>query len=727
MELRRTLFSLKFLAVLGLLLAGSLAIFLYAQAQKSGNLSSYIRRYDEEVTRMASLSSQEALAIIQEYRDFAELQYFENPGWIQEEGRWEEKLIYDQLEKQVKYRDYYPRYLEKIGREAKQQQSISIFAKPGTVAYENTQKTVRDFGAMSPDGIDIGHDLAVTAVFDDQLADFAILILLGFVCALFLAERRRGLWDMIHASKNGRLRLALVRCGILFAASWIGSLVLLGGRILLSGLLYNGLGEGGRKLQAIELFYNVPYEMTVGQFWLFYLAVKALGSFMIALLLWLILSSSSQLSLAVVAAALVLGAEYGFTFLVPSSALVLLRYVNIFSFISYIRVFTTYLNLPLFGGLISGSRLVLLILLPLILLFLAGNLVIASKKYPVSRANRLLALAERLTLLREKLRHGRPLFLWECHKLLIKRLGILVLAALLIWSYRADAPYRISTNPLQEALEDYYARKYAGPVTETVLKDMEEELSTLTVPQNMVVLETLIEKAKSNSEDGWIVPVRPYEAIWSNNIGNYHCSTALMALLFLVLLLYPIETQEKQSEMEVHLRTSPRGRRALWRRKTLLCALMAFLVWLSIYGFELLHTEEVYGSLMGLQAPMGVLKDFPGWKISIGTGLAVYYGLKLLVLLSAAFVIRLLSGFMKSNRNALLLNMLVMLLPAVLVTLGVEAASSLSFLKPLGTAEVFFEPVPFVLVLAIGIAALLLTRNKRNNVSTGWCRKRCSA
>lgn len=709
MELRRTLLSRRFLAVLGLLLAGSLAFFLYAQAQKSGNLSLFIRRYDEEVRRTAPLNSREALAVIQEYRDFAEQQYFENPGWIQEEGRWEEKLIVDQLEKQVKYRDYYPRYLEKIQREARQQQSVSIFARPGTVAYENTQKTAREFGAMSPEGLDIGHDLAVTAVFDDQLADFSVLILPGFVCAMFLTERRRGLWDMVHASKNGRLRLALKRCGILFAASWIGALVLLGGRILLSGLLYNGLGEGGRKLQAIELFYNVPYEMTVGQFWLFYLAVKALGSFMIALLLWLILSSFSQLGLAVAAAALVLGAEYGLTFLAPSSALVLLRYVNIFSFINYIRVFTAYLNLPLFGGLISGSGLVLLMLLPLILLFLAGNLIIAARKYPVSKANRLLGPAERFSQLREKLRRGRPLFLWECHKLLIRRLGIFVLAALMLWASRADAPYRLSANPLQEALEDHYARKYAGPATEEVLRDMEEELAGITAAQNSMALESLIRKAKSGKTGGWIIPARPYEAIWGNNLGNYHRSTALVALLFLLLLLYPVESQEKQAGMEVHLRTSFRGRKTLWRRKTMLCALMALLVWLSVYGFELLHTTKVYGSLMCLGAPMGALKDFPGWKISLGAGLAIYYSLKLLSLLSAAFVIRMLSGFMKSNRNALLLNLLVIIMPAALLALGFEAASRISFLKPLGTIELFHQPLPFGVVLMVGLASLLIS------------------
>lgn len=705
MEARRTVFSLKFLAVLGLLLVVTLAFFLYARSVKTGSLSEYSRRYDEAVQRFAPMSSEEAEAVIEEYRAFSEMQYFENPGWMQEPGRWEEKLIYDQMEKQVKYRDYYPRYLEKIQREAKQQRSVSIFAKPGTVAYENTQKTAREFAAMSGEGLDIGHDLAVTAVFDDQLVDFSILILLGFVCALFLAERKRGLWDMVHAAKGGRVRLAVKRAGILLAASWIGTAVLLGGRILVSGILYDGLGEWGRKLQAIEYFYNVPYAMTVGQFWLFYLAVKAMGSFMIALLLWLILSSFSQLSLAVVAAALILGLEYGLTFLVPSSALVLLRYVNIFSFISYINVFVTYLNLPVMGGLITGSRLVLWTLLPLCAVFLGGNLLVAQKKYPVARTNRILSWANGLARSREKIRRGRPLLLWEGRKLLIKRLGILVLAAMVIWAYRADAPVRLSSNPMQEALTDFYARKYAGPKTDDVMRAMEEDLAGLTAPENAAALGNLIAKLKASGQE-WIVPTKPYEAIWSNNLGNYHRSTALIALLFLVLLLYPLDSQERQADMEVLLRTAPGGRRKLWRSKTVLCVLGAVLVWLVIYGAELWHTAHVYGPLRVTEAPMSVLPDFQDRQMSLGAGLALYYALKLLVLLAAAFVIRFLSSLAANNRNALLLNMLVLILPAILVTLGVEAVSPISFLKPLAAVELFFRPLPFAAAALAGVIAL---------------------
>ena len=103
---------------------------------------------------------------------------------------------------------------------------------------------------------------------------------------------------------------------------------------------------------------------------------------------------------------------------------------------------------------------------------------------------------------------------------------------------------------------------------------------------------------------------------------------------------------------------------------------------------------------------MSVLPDFQDRQMSLGAGLALYYALKLLVLLAAAFVIRFLSSLAANNRNALLLNMLVLILPAILVTLGVEAVSPISFLKPLAAVELFFRPLPFAAAALAGVIAL---------------------
>lgn len=67
--------------------------------------------------------------------------------------------------------------------------------------------------------ISAGRDLAVTAVFTDAWADYSILLLMSLVCALFLAERKSGLWPMIYAAPGGRKRLAVRRVVLLFPAT----------------------------------------------------------------------------------------------------------------------------------------------------------------------------------------------------------------------------------------------------------------------------------------------------------------------------------------------------------------------------------------------------------------------------------------------------------------------------------------------------------------------------
>ena len=115
----------------------------------------------------------------------------------------------------------YEDYLEGVQENAKMLQSVSIFSKPGSTSYKNTIKTAADFARMLGSKVTLGHDLAVTEVFADPFADYSILILMGVCCALFLSERREGLWPMIHAAPAGRMKLCLRRILTLLLASLI--------------------------------------------------------------------------------------------------------------------------------------------------------------------------------------------------------------------------------------------------------------------------------------------------------------------------------------------------------------------------------------------------------------------------------------------------------------------------------------------------------------------------
>ena len=156
----------------------------------------------------------------------------------------------------------------------------------------------------------------------------------------------------------------------------------------------------------------------------------------------------------------------------------------------------------------------------------------------------------------------------------------------------------------------------------------------------------MIRDAERAPAGSWLVPTAPYEAILSDNYGHYHRSTALIALLFLVLLLSPIGSQERQSDMTVLLQTTSGGRRKLRKTKQLLLLLVTVFLWAVLVGAELYKTVRYWDSFTCFPAPMFSLPDFryTGWSIPLGGLLILYYLAKLAVMLLIAEIVSFLSG-----------------------------------------------------------------------------------
>ena len=700
MEVRRVLLHKTFLATLALLTALSCFFFLYAQ-KKNGTMRSYADTYDALVREMQPLPMEEGQRICQSRKKEMLQKASETRGFLWDRKNSENYDAVSQLLAQYDHLLSYEGYLEGVQENAKMLQSVSIFSKPGSTSYKNTVKTAEDFAQMFGHEVTLGHDLAVTEVFSEPFTDYSILLLMGVCCALFLSERREGLWPMVHAAPAGRQKLCLRRILTLLLAAIIGTLVLLGSKILLSVWLYHGFGEEGRLLQSISMFYNVPTPMTIGQFWGLYLCVKILGAFVLGLAIYAILSGIANLSLAFSACALALGVEFGLTKVPAASIFAPLRYCNLFSYIRFDNVFRNYLNLPFFGGMISGAALVEILVLPLSLILGAVCVTIACRKKPVSAPNRLLS---RLDRLKARFR-ARPktLFGWEAYKLLWRRCVILILLLLVIVACKAAPPYR-EPKPL-DMYTQFYEQKYAAPITDDTLRGLEADLAQSGGGDRSAAISELISRAQSLPAGSWIVPMHPYEAIWSENFGNYHRTTALKALLFLVLLLSPIAAQERQAGLLPQLRAAPAGRGRLWRRKLYLCLLMALAVWAAIYGAELWHTVKQYKGIFSLGAPLYSFGFGEESAMPIWAAMTIYYLLKLAMLCVGATICLLLSDLCRRTRDALLLCTGVVLVPAALAAIGSKAAAKISLLLPIGGVEVRECPWIYLLCAALGVAA----------------------
>ena len=675
MEAKRVLKNPLFLATLAALLLLNAFFFIYQQTDGQGDFREYGNAYHRELTALADLSWEEGLARC----EIAEQEVFENWGSGNNVQRYN---VLQQITGQYEYLLGYESYLDKIDADAAKLQSVSLFADPDSVAYQNTVKTADDFHAMDGAELSMGHDLAVTEIFADKWADYSIVILICVVCGLFVAERKEGLWPMIYAAPGGRWKLVCKRIGILFVAAWIGTVLIVGSKILLCGWVFHGLGEWDRVLQSIPMFQNVPTPFTIGQFWLLYIAVKALGAFWIGLTLWTVLSAISNLGLALTAAGLLMGLEFACTAIPSSSMFAAARYVNVFSYVDFIPVFSRYLNISVFGSLISGSDLVLAILPFLCLIFAGVNVLIVERKHPVSSSNRLLRWADGI------LRKLDPMMphCGEFGKLLVKRKGAILLAVLAIIAIRMEEPPRAYV-PYDPYIQ-HYQSEYAGPITEDTILKLEEALAKTMDTGNQIGLQTVLESAQNAPDGAWILPTAPYDAIWSNNLNNYHRRTALITMLLLVLTLAPIGSQERQNNMTVLLTSTSGGRKRLWLQKQLVLLTVTAFVWLMVYGGELIHTFKAYGAFQCLTAPAFSLELFRNApSIPLGGMLTLYYGAKLLVLLIIGEICFALSSRCSKNRDAILVCCAVLLIPAALAAIGSAVGELLSFIIPLGGVE----------------------------------------
>lgn len=679
-EARRVLTSRLFLFVLAGLVILNCFFFLYQQSRESAVDASV---YHSTLDTLSQGSWEDALAWCVQYQQDAQVTMAKGE-WDYDGDEEKLRLAAIQLQSQYEHLLGYEGYLDKIDSNAKLLQTVSLFSNPDTVAYQNTVKTAQDFQSMRGKTVTAGHDLAVTSFFSDKWTDYSILIVICVICGLFMLQRREGLWSMIHAASGGRWRLAVKRVGILLAGSWIGAFVLIGARILLCGATYHGLGEWGRTLQSIPMFQNVPTPMTVGQFWLLYIGVKAMGAFWFGLVLWTMLSAISNIGLAIFASSVVIGVEFACTAIPSSSIYAMWRYVNIFSYVDFSTVFTRYLNLSVFNTLISGSDLVLAMLLPLCLVFAGLIVFIEEKKRPVAAMNPLLRLMDKVRRVADPLLAGGG----EGRKLLIKRRGIFLLILVVLLAQGMEAPPR--EYVLWDPYVRFYQEQYAGPITEEKLELMRNNLEICSDPNNRAGLTIVLEDAMAAPEGAWIVPEAPYGAIWSNNNKNYHRTTALTVMLLLVLLVAPIASQERQNDMTVLLRSTSGGRKRLMLRKQLLLLGLATFIWALIYGTELYRTVEEYGAFTCLGAPAFSLSMVSKLSIPIGWLIGLYYFWKLVVMLALGEVCFFLSSRCTKNRNAILLCIGVLLIPAALAAIGSTIGETLSFLLPLGGVEIFF-------------------------------------
>lgn len=376
------------------------------------------------------------------------------------------------LRQQLDYLAAYPGYLDTIHENAANMPTLSIFmdSSAGKFHAENVKKTDRDF----PRSTDVSLTLTETAGLENFLQDgvLSVCILLWMLVTVLrlTEERRSSLRYLVFGSPRGRTWLALHRVGILGLSAALGTALLMLTGLVTDSLLYGGLGDLSAAAQSSEIFQNFPYPLTLRQvLWAYYL-LKALGMWLMGLLLWLILQLIHHLQTAMVAAAAFLAVEYSlFAFVPDSYAIVALRYINVFSFVGMEKTFLHYLNINLLGRAVNGAMLCTALLPALLVLAAAGAVVYAGHHRPMAGANVFQRLAARLRPVFSRASGRLTLTGFEFRKILWYHKGLLVLLVFALWCFRAAAAPTADVS-LYDTDTAAFQNEFQGPATEDTLR-----------------------------------------------------------------------------------------------------------------------------------------------------------------------------------------------------------------------------------------------------------------
>lgn len=690
---------------------------------------------------------------------------FEQDYKINQQSAYE-KLLYEWLYDQITYLEEYPNYLNTIQKQAENLSQISIFQEVDSFSQKNLKKTANDFSLMNKFGLEVGENEGIVAFLDFSLSDYLVIIIGMAVVYQLLAERKKGLWEIVHSTKYGRLRLSVRRLIIVLFCAVLSSLFIYGINLMLSLYIYGGADGLHRAVQSMKLFKLYNSTSSILEFLMHYFLIKIVAIFLIYLCIWLVLSAVKTLSLSFLFMGGVAAIEYiAYTFLPLQSHFNVVKYMNLFSYIHLPEIYTNYLNVSLFGNLKSTREIALEILPVLILVISSCCLLTNTKKKPKESSIILRSLLDYFEIFSNKITSRLNLILAEVYKILIIQKGILILLILVYIQYNSISNINVYYSRPQLYLNSYYEKihgAYSEEMVEVVeelgneLREKEKEVEELVTlygdgkinfeeyynrsrayedlgskAEAYEMLHEKIEKAEqikvAKGINVWIFNDLGYERMMGNTTYSAQQVQALKAVFFMVLILSSVFVYERQAGTFDMIRATKKGRLCLFRKKMQASFLITTIVWLLIYGVEILNTYRVYG-LDNLAAPIQSVSSFSDFDFSISLGgfLACLYMIRLIVMQCVAYMIVFFSSVAERLEYSILGSTIVLLTPSALVIAGINIFKYIAIIVPIGAVEwyqgnqnILAKVSPFVIILAFGILFRICCRKVWNNEKYG--------
>ncbi len=628
---------------------------------------------------------------------------------------WGVNTQLDEHKNTEKYlKEDYPAYLDYVQNQSQTQSILSSLTEKSAYVDRNLNLTVQTYNKL--DGIKLrnGENRGINAVKDYAITDYLLLIAPLLLVLEMLAEADTAVGDLTRSTKRGRVSLCAWRILAVVLISAASVLLLYGGNILFT-CQYYGNPDFFRAIQSIPEFQVCALRLNIGQYLLAAGCMKILALSVISLLIWIALARFHPIPGWSISAGWLGTAFLLYHFIVPTSGINHLKFLNVFAALDADIFFTQYCNLNWFS---YPSNFLLNMLLFCILLFCVGSalcLWLIGAAYPKKLGQRM--EAAKVSVAKFMTRHlpVHSLFCAEGWKLSIAQKGLLLLliTGLLGFSLWRDIHIYVPTNDITN---QFYSQ-FSGEITEEKLKRVAyivngktkslkssrialakaylneaEERDIATIQGNITktqqdlqlyrkLLDAMLSIARYSRESGneaWFIQQESYMILFQESAAVRRCCMVL--LLYLIFAFSGINAYDNHHDTRLLLRSTKKGRSGMYIAKAFWILLLSAMAVTGLHGVYLIHLIKDVGFL-SLDAPAQSLEMFRWipFHSTIRTVIVFQFILRELVALFLVGIICIISRFSRTPQKALLVSMVILLLPSALAESGVTQLNRLDF------------------------------------------------
>ena len=630
--------------------------------------------------------------------------------------------------------------------------SSGLVGGKDTFAYKNIRSTLIDFADIEDLQLSLVNDRTVNAFLDFEMTDYMIILAILLIVASFAEEQKKGLFFIVR-SCSGRNRLVFTRQIVLLLSSFLVSLIFYGSTYTIFGAIH-GFEELDTLVQCFLAFEDCYSIMSLGSFLILMVLLKTVVIYMIGNLFWIMLNIFNNMlsSLGVISVLLVL--EYmAYNTTTEGNIHEILKYLNIFNYISIEDTYTNYLNLNVFGSCVEilPFSVATLIFVTVVMTGIA-TVVAIKKRYNPAKSIKL------IDTIRGKLSFGvlgkhTSLICHEAYRFLRCNGAFVILAVFGIFmamTYEKARPeydivqvyinehYAAIEGRLDENTDAYLAQQrqqldadwaeleaYAEEHPEYRESDSyryaEEGLRMRQEALEFMESENVrLKQLKAEGHDVCFVNFMGYRNIFNvSSISTY--VSYLIPIFFVVLCGATVFSYDNEYNFGRFLKATPRGRKQVFRYRVSFVMICTVAIWAVMNIIELYKAESTYG-LHQLGTEVSSLYIFTGARssMSILTALSVMYAIRLLVLVCVALVAMFISSVIQSNKLAYVINLVVLILPVTFVVVGAELFGWVSFVdvyKAHGNVTdiimgSYAAIVPYVICICMGAVSYVRLRKK---------------